>query len=101
MRVPWYRGPNSGWWGLLALAVLAFLGYLTYEAFGEPAKIRDAKHAIEITVQACEDGYAPEYYRRLSEAHTAIREVDDPEEEEMLETGLDNQEIAVGCHPPQ
>ena len=94
--------PKSGWRGLLAVVVAAILGLIAYEELGEPAKIRAAKRAINMAIDACRDGYAPEYYHRLTEAHDAIDQVGgilgpDAEEQVMLETGLSNEQIANSC----
>ncbi|MFQ5695010.1 MAG: hypothetical protein ACE5HB_03385 [Terriglobia bacterium] len=83
-------------WGLLLAVLLSIGGYFWHLHRLEVA----AQEAIQAALDACRDGYAPEYYRRKVEARAAIRAVDsffNPWRRVELDAHFQNELLMSGC----
>jgi hypothetical protein len=80
---------------LILAAFLLLIG--AWQMWGEPAKLRMAKRAIEAVGDACHTGNAQEVAYRRVEAERAIRELSDADDILMSDTALDNELYSYSC----
>jgi len=80
----------------IVVLVLVLLCVAGWQLFGEPAKKREAHHAIDAAVEACTQRGRQEFDHRMVEAKLAISELDTADEE-IFDTELDNRLIQIGC----